>query len=224
MAIPQDLRRLSTRREWYCVPSRPLKIHTQACSSARIDVPRLTYQEVAQILAEFRPIGDAIWQISNRLEAAGFSSFVPFAQFIESFGTPEERAVHRRLHREAMKVRLGRPAHMRRPESMPPVKSPYAEELDAAYRKSLGVPPESLVAAFGAREAIWRKELDPCRRAMVRLEVEQREIYQYRREAVDESIRERFQAEVPIHAEDFPRHDLSDEGARFDALNESFLR
>jgi hypothetical protein len=209
MAIPQDLRRLSTRREWYCVPSRPLKIHTQACSSARIDVPRLTYQEVAQILAEFRPIGDAIWQISNRLEAAGFSSFVPFAQFIESFGTPEERAVHRRLHSEAVKVQLSRPAHIRRPASVLPVKSLYAEELKEVYRKALGLPPESLIDAFGPREAIWRKELDPCRRAMVRLEVEQREIYQYRREAVDEATQERFQAEVPMHAGDIPRSDLS---------------
>jgi hypothetical protein len=118
----------------------------------------------------------------------------------------------------------GRPGHLRRPASVPPVKTLYAEEPKAEYRKALGVPPESLIDAFGPREAIWWKELDPCRRAMARLEVEQREIYQYRREAVDESTQERFQAEAPIHAGDIPRNDLSSESARFDALNEAFVR
>jgi hypothetical protein len=187
-------------------------------------MPPLTYQEVVPIFAEFGPIGDAIWEISNRLEAAGFSSFIPFEEFIESLGTPDERVIHRRLHSESVKVQLSRPGHLRRPTSMPPVRSVYAEELKAKYRKALGVPPESLIDAFGPREAFWRKELDPCRRAMTRLEIEQREIYQYRREAADESTQERFQAEVPVHAGDIPLSDLSSEGARIEALNEAFIR
>ena len=163
--------------------------------------PTLTFFQANNLCRKLVPIGDAIWRFSEQLRAEGYSAFDAHNDFVESFGEQDEIEVHRLCAVEHAKIRLGQPWPMKySPEER---KLLYASDLlNELYAKrdaENGCPATELDTKYPGVDAVWRREVDPCRRSMVRFEIFQRSQYQRRFTEFVERQRLMIEGEIQAH-------------------------
>ncbi len=166
--------------------------------------PKLSAAQANRLCRRFVPIGDEIFNYMAQLRQAGFSAFDLRKDFTDSFCAPEEVDIHRRHQMEWAKFILGRPWPMRftEEERAQLYYSPFLRHLRdvVLLQENNGVPFENLGAHFPGGEAAWRAQTDPCERRAVCAEVEDKEAYDSRFNAVLAMQRHQLDREVVRHA------------------------
>lgn len=154
----------------------------------------LSVERVNTICAQLLPIADRIIDYMDQLEDAGFGAFVPYRDFVSSFGTSQEdQELHRLCLIEGAKNRLARPMPlaMIRAYGKHFYFSPLVRELLDERDQQNGVPEEELSSRYPGE--IWRGEVDPCERRKVLKRATERESY----ESAWESMRKRGKLPKP---------------------------
>jgi hypothetical protein len=141
--------------------------------------PALTFFQANDLCRRLVPIGDAIWKYMEQLRADGYGAFDARNDFVESFGGPEEVELHRRCAVEEAKLRLGQPWPMKFSPAERPLRysSVFLDELNRRRDAENGCTASELNAKYPGVEAVWRREVDPCRRNSLRLEIYDRPKY-----------------------------------------------
>ncbi len=163
--------------------------------------PRLAFEQANSICKEFVPIGDAVFFYIEGLETAGFSSFVPYDEFVRSFcGGESDIESHKRYLIESAKYIVGRPFPF--PIGIDEKKwlftSSFIEELVVRRDEENGVPVSQLASRFP--DELWRLEVDPCRRRSVFAKMRDRVVYNDRWNMVSREVHRRFASEVLKHS------------------------
>ena len=78
-------------------------------------------------------------------------------------------------------------------------RSGFVDELRAKRDVANGTPENQIGTKFPGVESLWRREIDPCRRNMVRFELEHHDQYQSRWSALQYRKREILAAESAVH-------------------------
>jgi hypothetical protein len=135
--------------------------------------PTLTFFQANELCRKLVPIGDAIWRFAEQLRVEGYSAFDARNDFVESFGASDEIEVHRLCAVEQAKLRLGQPWPMKySPDERKLLySSDLLNELYARRDAKNGCSASELTTKYPGVDALWRREVDPCRRNMVRFEV-----------------------------------------------------
>jgi hypothetical protein len=165
--------------------------------------PRLSFEQANVICRSLVVVGDKALEHVAELRRRGFAAFVPRAKFVEAFAeSSEELEIHRRYVVEQAKELLGRPWTIRiYDEDLERLySSPFLQELRARRDQENGVPVGELRARYSPEEALWRREIDPCRRRMVQCEVHDRAGYQERWAAMLDEERSALQMEAERHS------------------------
>ena len=133
---------------------------------------KLSFEQVAAICRALLPIGEKVFQYIDQLIEADIQAFIPRWKFTESFcATQDERDLHRRCVVEQARYLLGwpwPPLHLR--WTVEDRGSLYASSLLKRLRderdKENGVSEDQLDSRYAGNEAVWRREIDPCRRRL----------------------------------------------------------
>jgi hypothetical protein len=171
--------------------------------------PTLTFFQANDLCRRLVPIGDAIWKYAEQLRADGYCAFDARNDFVESFGGPDEVELHRLCAVEEAKLRLGQPWPMKfsPDERRLRYSSVFLDELYRRRDVENGCTVSELDAKYPGVEAVWRREVDPCRRNALRLEIYDRPKYLLRWNTCIE--RERHMIETEAHVQSPVRADQS---------------
>jgi hypothetical protein len=163
--------------------------------------PTLTFVQANELCRKLVAIGDAIWSFSEQLRADGYCAFDARNDFVESFGASNEIEVHRLCAVEQAKLRLGQPWPMKfSPDERKLLySSTPLNELYAKRDAENGCTASELASKYPGVDSVWRREVDPCRRNMVRFEVSDRDQYQLRFTKFVERQRLMMEAEIQSH-------------------------
>jgi hypothetical protein len=176
---------------------------------------KLTFQQANAICQSFLPAGERILEYGRALRELGFEAWVPYHEFIESFGNEREIEIHRRCLIEQAKLRLGVPW----PFAVPPgqeetiFSSSFLNFLREARDEANGVP-EDKIGQFYPKEG-WRREIDPCQRNKVRFELNSPSDYEEAWVQVLEHQRNRLVLESEIHSSELARAYTFDRRGRY---------
>lgn len=131
---------------------------------------RLSFEQADGLCRELVPIGDQALNYMARLSEAGFNAFLPRQEFIKSFAeTPEDVEIHRRCFVENVKEGLGRPTMRMSDEEYERLYfSPFLQSLREQRDQDNACAVEQLRNLYGGGESAWRREIDPCQRALVK--------------------------------------------------------
>jgi len=180
--------------------------------------PILSFRQANTIFLEFLPIAEKIFSYMDRLKDAGFATWVPRSKFIESFAANEEELrLHRKCVIEAAKNRLARPW----PLSLKPddtrllFSSPFLHELKAKRDEENGVPEDQLSKRYGGGAA-WRCHEDPCQRRLVYAELNEKEEYERRWNAMLVEGRNCLKLEVAHHSTGLSTNYTFDKRGRYE--------
>lgn len=163
--------------------------------------PKLSSDQADTICRHFLSAGDAVFDYADELIRAGFSAFVPYWKFFESFcDDHDELQLHRKCVIEGAKNLLGRPWPFRANdvEERLLFRSPYLQRLTQERDEENGVPDFRLPIEFPGE--IWRLEIDPCRRRYAFESVNNRQAHVARWNIVKQEHRRRLALEVGQHA------------------------
>ena len=164
---------------------------------------KLSFQQANAICREFLPIGEQVFSYMAQLSKDGFQAFLPRSEFIESFAeTAEELELHRRCVVETAKEQLCQPTPILIfDEDLKDFYfSPFLQQLREQRDRDNGCSERELGNHFNGGEAVWRREIDPCRRRLVQDRVNQRAAHEARFVAIIESERRALEHETECFA------------------------
>jgi hypothetical protein len=72
-------------------------------------VERIEFGAANRICQGLLPLGEAACQFAFQLQDRGFCAYLPYHEFVESFGNADEIGLHHLCLREEVKRRLARP-------------------------------------------------------------------------------------------------------------------
>jgi hypothetical protein len=162
----------------------------------------LSYARQVNILGKLTYLADRASELAASLQAAGFDSFVARRHFLDSFCEPTEQSTHERYLVEVAKTAIGTPdgisGFLRGRE--PGFRSPILAAMRAERDATNGVPYDALLGVD-----IWKREIDPCARRMMRLEFAADPVVSERRRQMDTDRRRRHAIEIARHVSDLAR-------------------
>jgi hypothetical protein len=184
--------------------------------------PKLSFEQANAVCWGLLPIGNALFDIMNRLREAGFAAWLPFHEFFESFvENPEELEVHRNCVAELAKDSLARLRSFRVNEEQRGrlYFSPFIQNLRDERDKMNGVSDNELSSIYSWEEVAWRREIDPSQRRRVLASFNDKKMYDTLWNAASEMHRSRFKGEVTRHASGLSRAYAFDEEGRYAFLS-----
>src|SRR4051794_28630076 len=125
--------------------------------------PTLSFTQANAVCRELVPVGEPIFRYMDELQESGFSAFVPYHRFVESFCCEREREKHRLCLIEQAKSTLGQPWPWRFNEEdwLKVYLSEYLRQLEEEQTKLNGVSTDELSSKYPPGEAFWRMQIDP---------------------------------------------------------------
>jgi hypothetical protein len=130
----------------------------------------ITSEQAVKICREWSEAID-VTSVTNELIARGFRAYCPYSKWLESFCNPEDLKIHRAIKLERPKVILATPF----PFNLDPAqaKNLYSSSLFASLKSIRDDESGSRGSGVSGMdrdpvEGEWRKEIDPCLRAMSR--------------------------------------------------------
>jgi hypothetical protein len=170
---------------------------------------KLSFARANAICRNIVGIGDHVFSYAEALKLSGFSAFEPHLRFVEGFCDTEEATnLHRACLIEVAKVSLGTPWPMWLRATPAERESIYSSELFKRLcreRDELnGVPVERIYERYPGEG--WRREVDPCKRDMMRVGATDRQTYGERWQAMLDEQGRLLQSEVARHATGLADH------------------
>jgi len=186
-----------------------------------VTAPKLTFQLANRICLGTLPIGESVWLYFNALCSDGFAAFRHYNEFVESFGNSYEVETHRQAVIEIAKSRLGQPWPMQvtGDERKLLYSSKFLAELGAKRDLENGCSVAELEKQYSDLEALWRRQLDPCHRNKVRMEVFERDEYTARWKQAISAREKEFESEAQAFARrnaEFEAFEMEDRFAVYD--------
>jgi hypothetical protein len=183
---------------------------------------KLLFEQANAICLGLLPIGDALFEIMDRLQEAGFAAWLPYHEFFESFAeNPEELMVHRNCIVELAKNSLARLRSFRvdKEQRKQLYFSSFIQNLRDERDKVNGVSEGLLSSRFSWEEAAWRREIDPSQRRRVFASVSDKKAYDALWNGVNEMRRGCLKLEVTRHATGLSQAYAFDEDGRYAFLS-----
>lgn len=181
---------------------------------------KLDYSASAHLLSPLVELGDSRYKFGDQLEGVGFTAFRATEEFFESFAQSEEElALHRRIEIERAKESFANPFKFQFELDSAGYVPPYKSTLLAELTEKNDPTGELRREISHTGEDGWRLEIDPCRRAYLKLDYDEREAHRHAIRKKFKSYREqeiaRFYETPPtrprykdLDAENFARNTL----------------
>lgn len=180
---------------------------------------KLSFVQANAICHQFLGAGEAVPEYERALKLRGFSAWIPYRDFLESYCNSGDIQLHRLCLIEQAKLDLGIPwpMRLRAPASERVYSSPLLDRLRAERDRMNGVP----VTEIGNRYPTegWRREIDPCEWRRRRAQIENRRAYDERWNAMLEEQRRCFELEVSRHATGLSKSYTFDPEGRYEFLS-----
>ncbi|WP_374347408.1 hypothetical protein [Chitinimonas sp.] len=139
---------------------------------------KLDFVASAQLLSPLVKLGDSRYEFRDRLQKAGFAAFQANDDFFECFAQSDEEVLtHRRIEIERAKEMFANPFFCQHELKSSAFVSPYKSSLLIELMEQNDPTGELRQKIDGIGDDGWRLEIDPCRRAYLKLNFDEREAH-----------------------------------------------